>query len=273
MQRRQLLSLLSLASALRAMPLLAQSEPEWAGIAWVRLGVPDPVRTLQFYAGLFGSGLRRTADGTADCLQLGNSLLLVQAAPEPSVLEHNLQLKTPGIVQWQRHLQELGIRAQQAADGRLLLRDGDGVQTRIGSALDWQALTPSTHAVPSAGKPLFEALLIDEIFLSVTNMQVDSMFYARLLDQTSVAVAGSQYFRLGAHAQLRLGQAATGQAPGFMHFSVLVANTDMEAAAEAVFRAGGVVESFLPNGFSFWDPDGLRVLVRSVPQVLGSSSR
>ena len=154
-----------------------------------------------------------------------------------------------------------------------VLHDGDAVQTRIGSALDWPALAPSTHAVPAAGKSLFEALLIDEIFLSVTNMQVDSMFYARLLDQTSVAVAGSQYFRLGAHARLRLGQAATGQASGFMHFSVLVANTDMDAAAEAVFRAGGVVESFLPNGFSFWDPEGLRVVVHSVPQVLESTLR
>ena len=88
----------------------------------------------------------------------------------------------------------------------------------------------------------------------------------------STAVAGSQYFRLGSHARLRLGQTAVGQPAGFSYMSVLVANTDMDAAAEAVFRAGGIVESFLPNGFSFWDPDGLRIVVRTAPQVLDAAA-
>jgi hypothetical protein len=30
-----------------------------------------------------------------------------------------------------------------------------------------------------------------------------------------------------------------------------------------VFAAGGIIENILPNGFSFWDPDGIRVVVRS----------
>ena len=37
----------------------------------------------------------------------------------------------------------------------------------------------------------------------------------------------------------------------------------MDAAADAVFAAGGIIENILPNGFSFWDPDGIRVVVRS----------
>jgi hypothetical protein len=49
------------------------------------------------------------------------------------------------------------------------------------------------------------------------------------------------------------------------YFSVLITNTDLEAAANAVFAAGGIIETLFPNGFSFWDPDGLRVLVHTTP--------
>src|SRR5690606_12854984 len=94
-------------------------------------------------------------------------------------------------------------------------------------------------------------------------LEVDSLFYARLLDRTGTLQAGSLWFELGGGARLRLTQAPAGQAAGLNYFSILVSNTDMEAAAEAVFAAGGIIETILPNGFSFWDPDGHRVLVRT----------
>ena len=64
-----------------------------------------------------------------------------------------------------------------------------------------------------------------------------------------------------------LNQTPVGQAAGIAYLSLLVSNTDMNEAAEAVFAAGGIIESFLPNGFSFWDPDGIRVLVRSTDML------
>lgn len=246
----------------------AREGPPLAGIDQVRLGVSDRARSVAFHAALFGADLREDSNGGI-ALHLGDSILLLQVAEQAGVLLQGFALEgtTAGLLPT---LTEQGLPAQEQGDGSVLLRDGDGMHSRLGLALAWEDLAPSTWPVQQS-KPVFQPLLIDELALNVTNMQVDSMFYARLLGQTSTAVAGSQFFRIGNHARLRLGQTAVGQPAGFNYFSVLVANTDMEAAAEAVFRAGGIVESFLPNGFSFWDPDGLRIVVRTAPLVLNSS--
>jgi hypothetical protein len=47
---------------------------------------------------------------------------------------------------------------------------------------------------------------------------------------------------------------------------LLAANIDLEMAADAVFKAGGIIENILPNGFSFWDPDGMRVEIHVANQ-------
>jgi predicted enzyme related to lactoylglutathione lyase len=269
MQRRRVLGWLpGVLLAVQGLPAVAASHWESApqAISWLRLGVRDLQRAADFYQTLFGAELRQDA-GAATVLRLGSSFLFLQAGGNGELLEQGLLVEAPEAALRQR-LQEQGIVLRDSSAAGLLVRDGDGVQTRLGARPDWEAMAAVAGSAPR--KPVFDAVLIDELFLNVTNMQVDSMFYARLLEQTSTVVAGSQYFRIGAHARLRLGQAVPGQTAGFNHFAVLVTNTDMEAAAEAVFRAGGIVENILPNGFSFWDPEGLRVVVRSVPQLLES---
>ena len=84
----------------------------------------------------------------------------------------------------------------------------------------------------------------------------------RVLNQTGTLQAGSLWFDVG-NARLRLTQTPVGQTPGVNYFSVVVSATDLGAAAEAVFAAGGIIETILPDGFSFWDPDGHRVLIRT----------
>lgn len=265
--RRPVLVLLVALSA--SVCVSAREAPPLAGIDQVQLGVSDTERSLAFHSALFGTELREDPESGSLALRLGDSVLLLQASPTSDILLHGFALvgSTAGL---SAALREQGLHPQEQSDGSVLLQDGDAVESRLGPALDWENLAVASRQLPP-GKPIFQALLIDEIALNVTNMQVDSMFYARLLGQTSTAVAGSQFFSIGNYARLRLGQTAVGQPAGFNYFSVLVANTDMEAAAEAVFRAGGIVESFLPNGFSFWDPDGLRIVVRTAPLVLNSS--
>lgn len=265
MNRRHLLFLMA---ACGVAPLHAAGGPMASGIDHLRLGVVDLQRSRNFYGTLFGSSVQDAA-GQQVWLKLGASLLQLQQQDTASVLRQSIAFADTDrseLVAWLR-AQSLVVEAEDAAG--LLLRDRDGVATWVGAASDWNALAASGSSETPAA-PIFQPLLIDELFISVTNMQVDSMFYARLLGQTSTAVAGSQFFRIGQHARLRLSQTAVGQGSGFNYFSVLVANTDMDAAAEAVFHAGGIIESFLPNGFSFWDPDGLRVVVRTAQQVLNA---
>lgn len=263
MNRRQLLLTLA---ALGSMQLHAADAPLPLGVDHVSLGVVDLERSLAFYARLFG-GARRVADGSV-WLPLGSSFLQLQQADTASVLRQGLAIAAAQLSVLDSWLGTQGLRWER--DGAVVqVCDKDGVWTRLGPALDWPALG-GTAAPGTAVMPLFQPLLVDELALAVTNMQVDSMFYARLLGQTSTVVAGSQFFRLGPNARLRLSQAAVGQPTGFSYFAVLIGGTDLEAAAEAVFQAGGIIESFLPNGFSFWDPDGLRVVLRTAPQVLGA---
>lgn len=270
MLRRKVLQVIATLAASGGVSLQARAQGPLAGIDQIRLGVGDSARALAFYTAVFGTELRQEAASSSACLRLGESILLLEGAPAGGLLLQGFALDSD-IAVLQAALQAQGIRSQLQADGSLQVQDGDGVRTRLGRALAWEELAPATLSVPAVA-PVFQPLLVDEVALNVTNMQVDSMFYARLLGQTSTAVAGSQFFRIGNHARLRLGQTAVGQAAGFNYFSVLVANTDMDLAAELVFRAGGIVEGFLPNGFSFWDPDGLRVVVRTAPLVLDTAA-
>jgi hypothetical protein len=143
--------------------------------------------------------------------------------------------------------------------------DRDGTRTQLAQSNTWKQLsqtTASPQSYPQDEAPVFRPLAIDEIFISVTNLEVDSLFYSRLLNQTGTLQAGSLWFNIG-NARLRLTQTPVGQAPGVNYFAIRVSTTDLGAAAEAVFAAGGIIETILPDGFSFWDPDGHRVLVRT----------
>src|SRR5690606_34502098 len=141
-------------------------------------------------------------------------------------------------------LRAQSIPWQELDADALHVDDRDAIRTQVDRAMAWDRLT-STHAAPEPragdGAPIFTAYAIDEIFLTVTNLEVDSLFYSRLLDQSGSLQAGSLWFQVGNSSRLRITQAPVGQRPGLAWFAVHVAYTDMEAAAEAVFAAGGII--------------------------------
>jgi catechol 2,3-dioxygenase-like lactoylglutathione lyase family enzyme len=252
-----------------ALPLRAQQAPDYAGIDHVEFFVADLERALAFYTKVFGNELWKNNRTERRYLQLGQSYLALEqhGAGEAARVDHICYgIEDFAIDAAHNWLAAQGIPWQDYPSGRdLRVDDRNGIRTQLAQHNGWEQLTSSTasreeRAAP--GAPIFEAYAIDEVFLTVTNLEVDSLFYSRLLDQTGTLQAGSLWFRLGA-ARLRLTQAPVGQKAGVGYFAVHVAYTDMEAAADAVFAAGGIIENILPNGFSFWDPDGIRVVVRS----------
>lgn len=258
-------ALLSL--GLGALPLRAQPAPDYVAIDHVEFFVTDLERSLDFYTELFGSELWKNNQTPRRYLMLGNSYLALEQRDSAHVDHMCFGIEDFDIAGVHAYLDMQGIPWQDYPSGRdLHVDDRDGIRTQLALHDTWEQLagtTASPEARPARiSAPIFQAQAIDEIFLTVTNLEVDSLFYSRLLNQTGALQAGALWYRIG-NARLRLTQAPVGQLPGVNYFAVRVGFTDMEAAAEAVFAAGGIIETILPNGFSFWDPDGLRVVVRT----------
>jgi catechol 2,3-dioxygenase-like lactoylglutathione lyase family enzyme len=267
---RMVRMLVSIMAVFCAASLRAQEAPAYAGIDHVEFFVADLQRSLDFYTRVFGANLWKNKQTERRYLRLGESYLALEErelAPDAPHIDHIcFGAEDFAIDAAHAWLDAQTIPWQDYPSGRdLRVDDRDGIRTQLAQSRGWEQLTANT-AEPEArqvpGKPIFEAYAIDEVFLSVTNLEVDSLFYSRLLDQTGSLQQGSLWFRVGS-ARLRLTQTPVGQKSGVAWFAVHVAYTDMEAAADAVFAAGGIIENILPNGFSFWDPDGIRVVVRS----------
>lgn len=256
--------------ALTALPLHAQEAPDYAGIDHVEFFVADLERSLDFYTRVFGADLWKNKQTERRYLRLGQSYLALEArelAPDAPHIDHICfgaeDFDIDSVHGW---LRSQSIPWQDYPSGRdLRVDDRDGIGTQLAQYGGWEGITANTaqqEARQMAGAPIFQAYAIDEVFLSVTNLEVDSLFYSRLLDQTGALQQGSLWYRVG-NSRLRLTQTPRGQKSGVSWFAVHVAFTDMEEAADAVFAAGGIIENILPNGFSFWDPDGIRIVVRS----------
>jgi len=261
---RVLLAVLLLACTL---PLRAQQAPAYASIDHVEFYVADLERALAFYTQVFGAQLWKDNGNERRYLQLGQSYIALEERAEAGIERICFGVENFDLDAAHNWLEAQRIPWQDiAASQGLYVDDRDGIRTQLAQVNTWERLV-GTNATresrPDRGTPIFEAYAIDEVFLSVTNLEVDSLFYSRLLDQTGMLQAGSLWFKIGGASRLRLTQAPVGQKAGVGYFAVHVAYTDMEAAAEAVFDAGGIIENILPNGFSFWDPDGIRVVVRS----------
>lgn len=247
--------------------LYAQPSPEYVAIDHVEFFVTDLDRSLAFYTTVFGSYLWKNNRTPRRYLMLGNSYMALEERDSAHVDHICFGIEDFAITDVHAFLDMQGIAWQDYPSGRdLRVDDRDGIRTQLAQNNTWLQMAGTTAAQESYPQgtrdPVFQPLAIDEVFLTVTNLEVDSLFYARLLNQTGTLQAGSLWFRIG-NARLRLTQAPVGQTPGVNYFAVHVAYTDMEVAADAVFAAGGIIETILPNGFSFWDPDGLRVVVRA----------
>jgi catechol 2,3-dioxygenase-like lactoylglutathione lyase family enzyme len=247
---------------------LAQSPaPDYSGFDHLTLEVTDLQRSRDFYSHLFGFEVWQSASGEERYLVLNDDTYLrLREGAEPGVRQLGIGLRDFSLDPLKGYLEreQLPWREDLATEA-LWVEDGDQVRTYLLAEDSWERLRQEAEAPPARDEaPIFTPLRLDEVGLNVTNLEVDALFYARLLAHNGLMQAGSLWYSF-AGSRLRLSQTPMGQRAGVGYFSVLIANTDLEAAANAVFAAGGIIETLFPNGFSFWDPDGLRVLVHTTP--------
>ena len=261
---------LGLLLALASVTLQAQPAPVYAGLDHIEFFVTDLDRSLAFYTRLFGAQLWKNLQTERRYLLLGSSYIALEEREQP-VIDHicygilNFDIDTV-----HQYLDRKALAWQDYPSGRdLRVDDRDGIRTQLSRNNSWEQLKDTT-AAPEAwsqsSPPVFHALRLDEVSLSVTNLEVDSLHYARLLGSTGKLVNDSLWFTLGT-SRLRLMQTPVGHQSGVNYFSILISLTDLEKAADAVFAAGGIIENILPDGFSFWDPDGHRVVVHTAVQL------
>lgn len=269
-QPRVVLSAALLWLALGAAPLVrAGDAPAYAGIDHVEFFVSDLERSLVFYTRLFGTAVWKHRQVDRHYLLLGDSYMALEQQPNARVDHLCFGIDAFDIGNVHRWLDLQALAWQDYPSGRdLRVDDRDGTRVQLAADGTWDTLSQgSVVTVPRSGPAaLFHPLALDEVYITVSNLEVDSLHYARLLGKTGRLQAGSLWFDIG-DARLRLSQSPVGQKSGVNYFSVLVSNIDLEAAADAVFKAGGIIENILPNGFSFWDPDGLRVEIHVAPQL------
>ncbi len=250
--------------------LRADTAPVYTSLDHVEIFVSDLQKSLQFYTRVFGSEVLKNRQSERRYLRLGTGYLALEQQKTAHVDHVCFGVRDFDIASTHKWLKQEALLWQDYPSGRdLRVDDRDGTRVQLAAEYGWQQLeqqTASPEPLTNKVEPLFHPLVLDEVFITVTNLEVDSLHYARLLGKTGVLSAGSLWFELGS-ARLRLSQAPVGQSPGMNYFSVLISNTDLDTAAEAVFKAGGIIENILPNGFSFWDPDGLRVEVHVAKQL------
>lgn len=241
--------------------------PDFSGFDHLTLEVSDADRSREFYTRLFGADVWQGGGDGDQYLVLGNAYLRLHEAPQARVTQVGIGVENFSLEPVKGFLDREGLKWQE--DTRLpalSVEDRDAVRTRLLGKDSWDRLRAADmiRSDTIEADPIFKALLLDEVGISVTNLEVDSLFYARLLGRTGTLQAGSLWYTFGS-SRLRLSQTPVGQQSGVGYFAILISNADLEEAANAVFAAGGIIETLLPNGFSFWDPDGLRVIVHTTP--------
>jgi len=254
--------LLALLCCLSAISLQAQT-PQYSNFAAVEIQVSELSSSYRFHTRLFGSEPEPSDSSQARELRLGTSVLLMTQAAQGNIASVIFGVEDFDLPAASRYFQMQGINSETLPESLLQATDHNGIRVVLVDSHQYDRLPELNASVQSAAEtPIFLPLMLDEIHISVANLEVDSLFYSRLLGFSGQNQAGSLWYSIGP-ARLRLSQTPVGQTPGIQYIAILVSNTDLEAAAEAVFAAGGIIETILPNGFSFWDPDGLRLLVRT----------
>jgi hypothetical protein len=255
-------SLIALLCCLSGNTLQAQT-PQYSNFAAVEIQVSELSSSYRFHTRLFGNEAVPSNSSQTRELRLGTGVLLMTQAAQGSIASVIFGVEGFDLPAASRYFQAQGINSRALPDSVLQATDHNGIRIGLVDSHQYDRLPVPDGSVQSAGEsPIFLPLMLDEIHISVANLEVDSLFYSRLLGYSGQNQAGSLWYSIGP-ARLRLSQTPVGQTPGIQYIAILASNTDLEAAAEAVFAAGGIIETILPNGFSFWDPDGLRMLVRT----------
>lgn len=245
--------------------LHAQDLPDYAGVNHVEFYAPDVERSVEFYTRLFDVDVYKHNGADKFYLPAGLSYFVIMPGEQVATDHFCFGADNFNVDNAHRYFDSQQIAWHDYPSGRdFYVNDPDGNLVQITRMNNWAPFrdesTTRWHTGMKTG--IFQVIRLDGVALNVSDPGLAAPFYTQVLGKAGSSSAGAYWFEAG-NGSLKLNKTPVGQSTGLAYFTFLVEDTDFAAAADKVAAAGGIVETIMPDGLSFWDPDGHRVQVHS----------
>ncbi|HXP83711.1 MAG TPA: VOC family protein [Bryobacteraceae bacterium] len=269
--RRDALRLMSVAAcgALAVRPASgAERGLRFSALDHLEFTVSDLMRSVGFYARIFGNDLYKNKRAEKRYLKLGPTYLGIDhSTTSPRVDHHCVGIAGFDIAALHAYLERQGVAYKDYPSGRdLYFTDPDGTRTQLSTKNSWNTLVPNTvapEAFPAQGEPIFRPTGMDHILLNVSDPEKSAAFYAQVFGPVSQRNNNRIWFQVG-KSRVGLLKTPEGARAGVNHYCVSAEPFDYAAAVKKLEQVGAKVEAPEGTGAAeFRDPDGFLVQVMS----------
>ena len=226
----------------------------------------DVVKSVAFYAAVFGNTVLKNNKTTRRYLKLGSAYIAIETAGQAGIRVDHVCAGIPGFKVADAHiyLAARGIEYKDYPSGRdLAVTDPDGTRLQLASDNGWNLLSGGTASPESlpVGDPIFRPTGLDHVLLNVTEPEKSAEFFSKILGPVTQRNNNRIWFQIG-KSRIGLLKVPEGQRPGVNHYCVSAEPFDYAEAAKKLAQAGAKVETPEVAGTpDFRDPDGYRVQV------------
>jgi catechol 2,3-dioxygenase-like lactoylglutathione lyase family enzyme len=241
--------------------------PRFSALDHVEFTVSDLMRSVAFYARVFGNDLYKNKRAEKRYLKLGPTYLGIDHGQPPLHIDHHsVGIAGLDMAALHGYLERQGVAYKDYPSGRdLYFTDPDGTRTQLSAENSWNTLVPNTaepEALAVQGDAIFRPTGMDHILLNVSDPEKSAAFYEKIFGPVSQRNNNRIWFQLG-KSRVGLLKTPEGARPGVNHYCVSAERFDYAEAVKKLEQAGAKVEAPEVAGApEFRDPDGFLVQVQ-----------
>ena len=231
----------------------------------VSIAVADVMKSLDFYAKVFGNTLRKENDSPRYYVKLGLSYMATGRNGQAGRIDHFCAgFDAQEMSNAKARLKRLDIKFTSPPPFGLFFADPEGIRVQMWTENSWVDVGRTTSSVPleSLSGPIFEATRLDHLLLAVSDLEMETEYYRKLFGPAiRERKAKDTWFKLGP-SRIGLVQAASGDVPRIERFCVAALPFDSAAVTKKLTDAGATMENPERKGsVKFRDADGILVEV------------
>jgi catechol 2,3-dioxygenase-like lactoylglutathione lyase family enzyme len=244
----------------------AEGPPRFSSLDHIEFSVSDLMRSVGFYAHIFGNDLYKNKRAEKRYLKLGPTYLGIDHGTAPlRVDHHSLGIAGLDMAALHAYLERQGVAYKDYPSGRdTSFTDPDGTRTQLSTENSWTTMVPNTaapEAFPIEGEAIFRPTGMDHILLNVSDPEKSAAFYEKVLGPVSQRNNNRIWFQVG-KSRVGLLKTPEGARAGVNHYCVSAERFDYAAVVKKLELAGAKVEAPEVAGApEFRDPDGYLVQV------------
>ena len=254
---------------LAAAPLVAQKSElplSFTNLDHVEFFASDVVKSVAFYASIFGNSVLKNNKTTRRYVKLGSSYIAVETAGQAGIRVDHFCAGMPrfNVAEVHTYLTAHSVEYKDFPSGKdLAVPDPDGTRLQLAADNGWSLLSVSTaspEAIPG-GEPIFRPTGIEHILLNVSEPERSAEFFSKLLGPVIQRNNNRIWFQVGT-SRLGLLKTPEGQRAGVNHYGISAEPFDYAEVTRKLARAGAKVETpEIAGSPDFRDPDGYRIQV------------